>query len=72
MRPMKRQLSEKDIIVGPNGEIKRRKRLRRNRSNISNYGVGQTASKTATVVPAKPTDANSQLGKNTFEKSKLE
>lgn len=28
MRPTKRQLSEKDIIVGPNGEIKRRKRLR--------------------------------------------
>ncbi|XP_019762373.2 PHD finger protein 19 isoform X1 [Dendroctonus ponderosae] len=62
MRPMKRQLSEKDIIVGPNGEIKRKKRLRRNRSNVSNYGIGQTASKTATVTPAKSTDTNAQLG----------
>lgn len=56
MRPMKRQLSEKDIVVGPNGEIKRKKRLRRNRSNVVNYGIGQTASKTATVTPAKSTD----------------
>ncbi|XP_066245348.1 polycomb protein Pcl [Euwallacea similis] len=61
MRPMKRQLSEKDIVVGPNGEIKRKKRFKKNRSNISNYGVSQTASKTAAIVPAKNTDSNPQL-----------
>ncbi|KAL3277192.1 hypothetical protein HHI36_012543 [Cryptolaemus montrouzieri] len=54
VRPMKRQLSEKDIVIGPNGEVKRR-RLRRSRSNhVSTYVAGQTASKTATVVPIKP------------------
>lgn len=53
MRPMKRQLSEKDICIGPNGEVKRR-RLRRGRNNqLSSYGQ-PTASKTAAVVPARP------------------
>ncbi|CAG9772892.1 unnamed protein product [Ceutorhynchus assimilis] len=62
MRPMKRQLSEKDIIVGPNGEVKRKKRSRRQQNQkVVNYGVGQTASKTAAVMPAKPIDSN-QLG----------
>ncbi|XP_050293400.1 uncharacterized protein LOC126733952 [Anthonomus grandis grandis] len=61
MKPMKRQLSEKDIVIGPNGEIKRKKRIRRNRSSVANYGIGQTASKTAAIVPAKPPDSNSQL-----------
>ncbi|XP_017782421.1 PREDICTED: metal-response element-binding transcription factor 2 [Nicrophorus vespilloides] len=57
VRPLKRQLSEKDICIGPNGEVKRR-RLRRSRSGQqvpANYG--QTASKTAAVVPVRP-DAN--------------
>ncbi|XP_060526207.1 polycomb protein Pcl isoform X2 [Cylas formicarius] len=53
MRPMKRQLSEKDIVIGPNGEIKRKKRFRRSRNLQPCYG-GRTASKTATVVPARP------------------
>lgn len=55
VRPMKRQLSEKDICIGPNGEVKRR-RLRRNRSNqLPLYTNSlQTASKTAAVVPARP------------------
>ncbi|XP_045467629.1 uncharacterized protein LOC123676031 [Harmonia axyridis] len=53
MRPTKRQLSEKDIIIGPNGEVKR-KRLRRNNKSAPNYVAGQTASKTAAVVPIKP------------------
>ncbi|KAL1506242.1 hypothetical protein ABEB36_005638 [Hypothenemus hampei] len=61
LRPMKRQLSEKDIIVGPNGEIKRKKRFRRNKGNVAMYGIGQTASKTATIVPAKSTDSIPQL-----------
>lgn len=55
VRPMKRQLSEKDICIGPNGEVKRR-RLRRGRiSQLAAYTVGQpTASKTAAVVPVRP------------------
>ncbi|XP_018328113.1 polycomb protein Pcl [Agrilus planipennis] len=56
IRPMKRQLSEKDICIGPNGEVKRR-RLRRGRvGQMAMYtATGQpTASKTATVVPARP------------------
>lgn len=53
MRPMKRQLSEKDIIIGPNGQVKR-KRFRRSRNLNVNYTTGQTASKTATVVPVRP------------------
>lgn len=53
MRPMKRQLSEKDIVIGPNGQIKR-KRFRRSKNiNMSCIG-GQTASKTAAVVPVRP------------------
>ncbi|CAH1119083.1 unnamed protein product [Phaedon cochleariae] len=53
MRPTKRQLSEKDIVIGPNGQVKR-KRFRRGRN--PNVSYGQTASKTAAVVPVK-TDA---------------
>lgn len=56
MRPIKRQLSEKDILIGPNGEVKR-KRFRRSRSahhQGTATGTGQTASKNAAVVPARP------------------
>lgn len=54
MRPTKRQLSEKDIVVGPNGEVKRR-RLRRNKMGGVFLGEGgqKTASKTATILPIK-------------------
>ncbi|KAF7281995.1 hypothetical protein GWI33_003660 [Rhynchophorus ferrugineus] len=62
IRTTKRQLSEKDIVIGPNGEIKRRKRFRRNRNNIQLYTVGQTASKTATIVPARPIDSKDWKG----------
>ncbi|GLV44079.1 Polycomblike [Carabus blaptoides fortunei] len=58
VRPAKRQLSEKDICIGPNGEVKRR-RLRRGRAaQLAAYAaIGQpTASKTAAVVPARPDD----------------
>ncbi|XP_066999188.1 metal-response element-binding transcription factor 2 isoform X2 [Anabrus simplex] len=58
-RPAKRQLSEKDIRIDRNGEVKRR-RHRRNRASSAN-GTGQmsnscggTASKTATYVPGRP------------------
>lgn len=51
IKPTKRQLSEKDICIGPNGEVKRR-RLRRGR--ISQMPVYATASKTAAVVPVRP------------------
>lgn len=65
---MKRQLSEKDIIIGPNGQVKR-KRFRRNKNAtfISGAGVngGQTASKTAAVVPARP-DAKDWVGRNSI------
>lgn len=51
IRTLKRQLSEKDICIGPNGEVKRVKRLRRGRMpQLPSF----TASKTATVVPARP------------------
>ncbi|XP_050508202.1 polycomb protein Pcl [Diabrotica virgifera virgifera] len=57
MRPTKRQLSEKDIIIGPNGQVKR-KRFRRNRNPNPVYtstgNSGQTASKTAAVLPVRP------------------
>ncbi|KAF5273081.1 hypothetical protein FQR65_LT04823 [Abscondita terminalis] len=55
-KPTKRQLSEKDICIGPNGEVKRR-RLRRGRVNnqLTTFQVGvPTASKTAAVVPVRP------------------
>ncbi|XP_022906508.1 polycomb protein Pcl [Onthophagus taurus] len=55
VRTMKRQLSEKDICIGPNGEVKRR-RLRRNRAVNAAIPIYQTASKTATVLPVR-TDA---------------
>ena len=57
LRTTKRQLSEKDICIGPNGEVKRR-RLRRNQrvSQLAAYAAAglPTASKTATVVPVRP------------------
>lgn len=52
MRAMKRQLSEKDIIIGPNGQIKR-KRFRRSK-NINYISGGQAVSKSTTLVPVRP------------------
>lgn len=60
MRPLKRQLSEKDIVIGPNGEVKRR-RLRRGRLSHGNL-YGGTASKTAAVIPAKPAESKDWNG----------
>ncbi|KAK9707915.1 Polycomb-like MTF2 factor 2 [Popillia japonica] len=79
IRPMKRQLSEKDICIGPNGEVKRR-RLRRNRSNQLPIFTNslQTASKTATVVPVRPDakewgqrNLRSTLNQNTSPQSQI-
>ncbi|KAI4457994.1 polycomb-like transcription factor [Holotrichia oblita] len=79
IRPMKRQLSEKDICIGPNGEVKRR-RLRRNRSNqLPIYTNSlQTASKTAAVVPVRPDakewgqrNLRSTLNQNTSPQSQI-
>lgn len=67
MRPTKRQLSEKDICIGPNGEVKRR-RLRRNRCSQINTYSQQTASKNAAVVPARP-DAKEWGQRNSFNNS---
>lgn len=53
MRPTRRQLSEKDIVIGPNGQIKR-KRFRRSKNINLSCIAGQTASKTAAVVPVRP------------------
>lgn len=76
-RAVKRQLNEKDICIGPNGEVKR-KRLRRGRpAHLTPAYLGQqTASKTATVVPAKAdqralrssfqTNSTSPIGKYGF------
>lgn len=68
---MKRQLSEKDIIICPNGQVKR-KRFRRNR-NINNLNInylsGQTASKTATVVPVRPNGKEWSQGSNQRQSS---
>ncbi|XP_063235792.1 uncharacterized protein LOC134538401 isoform X2 [Bacillus rossius redtenbacheri] len=52
LRPTKRQLSEKDIRIDRNGEVKRR-RCRRTRSRSSSTAVPGTASKTAAYHPAR-------------------
>ncbi|KDR09113.1 PHD finger protein 19 isoform X2 [Zootermopsis nevadensis] len=53
-RPAKRQLSEKDIRIDRNGEVKRR-RHRRNRASSANGTTNAgTASKSATFIPGRP------------------
>ncbi|XP_023248294.1 uncharacterized protein LOC106645650 [Copidosoma floridanum] len=57
MRPTKRQLSEKDIIIDRNGQVKRRRQHRRGRPPQSQaLGYQPTASKTATYQPARSTE----------------
>ncbi|KAJ8878162.1 hypothetical protein PR048_022629 [Dryococelus australis] len=57
LRPTKRQLSEKDIRIDRNGEVKRRRcRRTRSRSNgvaVVSGGAGGTASKTAAYHPTR-------------------
>lgn len=51
-RLKKRQLSEEDIIIDRNGQVKRRRRNRKNRLIEKALAMG-TASKTAQIVPGK-------------------
>ncbi|XP_014224593.1 polycomb protein Pcl isoform X3 [Trichogramma pretiosum] len=56
VRPAKRQLSEKDIIIDRNGQVKRRRQTRRGRppqQQTLNAKYSQTASKTAAILPAR-------------------
>ncbi|XP_069676859.1 metal-response element-binding transcription factor 2 isoform X2 [Periplaneta americana] len=56
-RPAKRQLSEKDIRIDRNGEVKRR-RHRRNRASTTNGTTNAgTVSKSATFLPSRPEKA---------------
>ncbi|GLG99739.1 Uncharacterized protein GBIM_06135 [Gryllus bimaculatus] len=62
-RPAKRQLSEKDIRIDRNGEVKRRRHRRTRASSangIANNALG-TASKTATYTPGRP-DVSNKVG----------
>ncbi|XP_046984913.1 metal-response element-binding transcription factor 2 [Schistocerca americana] len=63
-RPAKRQLSEKDIRIDRNGEVKRRRHRRSRLGSVSGSSVqslanssGGTASKTAAYVPTRPDQA---------------
>ena len=53
-RPAKRQLSEKDIRIDRNGEVKRRRHRRNRASSANNAANAATASKSATFVPGRP------------------
>lgn len=60
MRPAKRQLSEKDIIIDRNGQVKRRRQHRRGRPPQQQ----QTASKTAAIIPARNSDVKNEFVRN--------
>ncbi|XP_058809013.1 PHD finger protein 19 isoform X2 [Phymastichus coffea] len=66
VRPAKRQLSEKDIIIDRNGQVKRRRTHRRGRppqQQSSSYQ--QTASKTAAIIPARNSEVkNTEFNRN--------
>nr|CAD7568648.1 unnamed protein product [Timema californicum] len=53
-RPAKRQLSEKDIRIDRNGDVKRRRQRRTRASSSGGLTTSGSASKTATFVPARP------------------
>ncbi|PSN45159.1 hypothetical protein C0J52_03935 [Blattella germanica] len=53
-RPAKRQLSEKDIRIDRNGEVKRRRHRRNRAGSATGAGNSTTASKNATFVPGRP------------------
>ncbi|XP_017875284.1 polycomb protein Pcl isoform X2 [Ceratina calcarata] len=64
-RPAKRQLSEKDIIVDRNGQVKRRRQHRRGRpSQQIQQQYQPTASKTATILPARNSEVKSEFVRN--------
>lgn len=68
----KRQLSEKDIIVDRNGQVKRRRQHRRGRPSQQQQQqqqqmqlqFQQTASKTATILPARNNEVKSEFARN--------
>lgn len=62
----KRQLSEKDIIVDRNGQVKRRRQHRRGRPSQQQLQqqFQQTASKTATILPARNNEVKSEFVRN--------
>ena len=61
VRPAKRQLSEKDIIIDRNGQVKRRRQHRRGRPPQQ---FQQTASKTAAITPARNSDVKNEFVRN--------
>ncbi|XP_012288737.1 polycomb protein Pcl [Orussus abietinus] len=67
VRPAKRQLSEKDIIVDRNGQVKRRRQHRRGRPSQQQQQQQQfqpTASKTAAILPARNNEVKSEFVRN--------
>lgn len=66
MRPAKRQLSEKDIIVDRNGQVKRRRQHRRGRPSQQQLQqqFQHTASKTAAILPARNNEVKSEFARN--------
>ncbi|XP_043276168.1 PHD finger protein 19 [Venturia canescens] len=72
VRPAKRQLSEKDIIVDRNGQVKRRRQHRRGRPPQQQQQQSQqqqstfqaTASKNAAILPARNSEVKSDFVRN--------
>ncbi|XP_070150534.1 metal-response element-binding transcription factor 2 [Polyergus mexicanus] len=66
VRPAKRQLSEKDIIVDRNGQVKRRRQHRRGRPSQQQLQqqFQHTASKTAAILPARNNEVKSEFARN--------
>ena len=62
IRPAKRQLSEKDIIIDRNGQVKRKRQNRRGRPPQQQFQ--QTASKTATITPARNSEVKTEFARN--------
>ncbi|XP_043684231.1 uncharacterized protein LOC122636740 [Vespula pensylvanica] len=68
VRPTKRQLSEKDIIIDRNGQVKRKRQHRRGRPSQQQQQLQQqfqhTASKTATILPARYNEVKNEFVRN--------
>lgn len=68
VRPAKRQLSAKDIIVDQNGQVKRRRQHRRGRPPSQpqqrQSAFLATASKTAAILPGRNSEVKSEYARN--------
>ncbi|XP_043488172.1 uncharacterized protein LOC122515067 isoform X3 [Polistes fuscatus] len=70
VRPTKRQLSEKDIIIDRNGQVKRKRQHRRGRPSQQQQQqqlqqqYQHTASKTATILPARYNEVKNEFVRN--------